>query len=211
MPEGRPERGPRGRGTRRRVPRRAPARRESGLGRQARARIVFATLQVVHCSLRCPFDSSKIRPKRKEIEYIAFSYARSLIRITCRPNVFFTNGSSVPTLDARQRNATLRRLLGRARAPCLLPGACADPAAGPACGYRALSTAGGTASWCSARTKQSQGPPHGRPDGAQGDEEGTSKARVKIQRAEGMAARHGCGAAICAAESAHSEAKESLT
>ena len=58
---------------------------------------------------------------------------------------------------------------------------------------------------------KNQDPVHGRPDGAQGDEEGTSKARVKIQRAEGMAARHGCGAAICAAESAHSEAKESLT
>ena len=58
---------------------------------------------------------------------------------------------------------------------------------------------------------QNQDHPQGRPAGAQGNEEGTSKARVKIQRAEGMAARHGCGAAICAAESAHSEANEALT
>ena len=54
---------------------------------------------------------------------------------------------------------------------------------------------------------QSQDPPHGRPDGAQGDHEGASRARAKIRRAKGMAARHGCGAAICAAESAHNGAQ----
>ena len=58
---------------------------------------------------------------------------------------------------------------------------------------------------------KNQDPVHGRPDGAQGDEEGTSRARVKIRRAQGLPARHGDGGATCAAENAHSEAQESLT
>ena len=38
-----------------------------------------------------------------------------------------------------------------------------------------------------------------------------SRVRVKIQRAQGRTARHGDGAATCAAENAHSEAQETLT